>query len=64
MRAAQGGGVRLDTPWSELSDAERDFVVEGDGAGYAGVRGFFALPRAQEVQDARPGVPEPLPRGT
>ena len=42
MRAAQGGAVRLDTPWSELTDAERDFVVEGDGAGYAGVRGFFA----------------------
>ncbi len=42
MRAAQGGRVRLDTPWRELTDAERDFVVEGDGAGYAGVRGFFA----------------------
>ena len=42
MRAAQGGAVRLDTPWSELTDAERDFVVEGDGAGYPGVRGFFA----------------------
>ena len=42
MRAAQGGAVRLDTPWSGLTDAERDFVVEGDGAGYAGVRGFFA----------------------
>ena len=42
MRAAQGGAVRLDTPWSELTDAERDFVVDGDGDGYAGVRGFFA----------------------
>ncbi len=42
MRAAKDGGVRLDTPWRELTDAERDFVVEGDGAGYAGVRGFFA----------------------
>ena len=42
MRAAKGGGVRLDTPWCELTDAERDFVVEGDGAGYPGVRGFFA----------------------
>ena len=42
MRAAKDGAVRLDTPWSELTDAERDFVVEGDGAGYAGVRGFFA----------------------
>ncbi len=42
MRAAKGGAVRLDTPWRELTDAERDFVIEGDGAGYAGVRGFFA----------------------
>ena len=42
MRAAKGAALRLDTPWCELTDAERDFVVEGDGAGYAGVRGFFA----------------------
>ena len=42
MRAAPDGAVRLDTPWGELSDAERDYVIEGDGAGYAGVRGFFA----------------------
>ena len=42
MRAAQDGAVRLDTPWSELSDAERDYVIEGDGAGFPGVRGFFA----------------------
>ena len=41
-RAARGGKVRLDTPWRDLSDAERDFVIEGDGAGYPGVRGFFA----------------------
>ena len=42
MRAAKGAALRLDTPWCELSDTERDFVVEGDGAGYPGVRGFFA----------------------
>ena len=41
-RAARGGKVRLDTPWRDLTDDERDFVIEGDGAGYAGVRGFFA----------------------
>ncbi len=41
-RAARGGEVRLDTPWRDLTDAERDFVLEGDGAGYMGVRGFFA----------------------
>ena len=39
-RAARDGAVRLDTPWRELTDAEREFVVEG-GAGYPGVREFF-----------------------
>ena len=38
--APRGGGVRLDVPWSELTDDERRFVIEGDGA-YRGVRGFF-----------------------
>ena len=41
-RAARRRDVRTTVPWSELSDEERRFVVEGDGAGYAGVRGFFA----------------------
>ncbi len=40
-RAAQDGAVRLTTPWCELTDAERHFVVEGDDAGYPGIRGFF-----------------------
>ena len=40
-RAAEGGAVRLDTSWCDLTDAEREFVVEGDGAGYPGIRGFF-----------------------
>ena len=40
-RAAEGGAVRLTTPWCDLTDAEREFVVEGDGAGYPGIRGFF-----------------------
>jgi excinuclease ABC subunit A len=40
-RAAKGRGVRLDVPWSELSDAEKQFVIEGDGGGYEGVKGFF-----------------------
>jgi excinuclease ABC subunit A len=39
-RAAKRGMVRLDVPWSHLTDEERAFVVEG-GDGYAGVRGFF-----------------------
>ena len=54
MRAAKGGAVRLDTPWAELTDAERDFVIEGDGAGYPGVRGFFgALERKKYKMHVR-----------
>jgi excinuclease ABC subunit A len=33
--------VRLDVPWAELSDEERRFVIEGDGASWEGVKGFF-----------------------
>ena len=40
-RAAKKGGVRLDTPWADLTDEERRFVVDGDGD-YEGIRGFFA----------------------
>ena len=39
-RAARKTGIRLDAPWSELTDDERTLVVEGDG-GYDGIRGFF-----------------------
>jgi excinuclease ABC subunit A len=39
-RAARKGRVRLDVPWTDLTDEERRFVVEGD-ADYDGVRGFF-----------------------
>jgi excinuclease ABC subunit A len=39
-RAARKSAVRLDVPWSELTDDERKFVVEGDD-GYDGIRGFF-----------------------
>ena len=41
-REARRLGVNLDTPWQDLSDAERRVVVEGDGGEYAGIRGFFA----------------------
>jgi excinuclease ABC subunit A len=39
-RAARKTGIRLDVPWSELTDDERRFVVDGDGE-YEGIRGFF-----------------------
>jgi len=46
-RAARKKGTRLDVPWSDLTDEERKFVVDGDpstGSGqtdYEGIRGFF-----------------------
>jgi excinuclease ABC subunit A len=41
-KAAKKIRLRLDVPWTELTDAERTFVVEGDtAADYDGVRGFF-----------------------
>ena len=41
-RAAKQTGVRLEVPWSQLTDAERTFIIEGDQAsGYDGVKGFF-----------------------
>ena len=40
-RAARARGVRTNVPWSELDDAERAFVVDGDGEGRQGIRGFF-----------------------
>ena len=39
-RTAKKTPIRLDVPWSELTDEERHLVVEGDGD-YDGVRGFF-----------------------
>ena len=40
-RAARPRGVRTTVPWSDLSDSERRFVIEGDGEAYAGIQGFF-----------------------
>ncbi|HEV8394433.1 MAG TPA: excinuclease ABC subunit UvrA, partial [Vicinamibacterales bacterium] len=39
-RVAKKAAIRLDVPWSDLSDDERQLVVEGHGD-YDGVRGFF-----------------------
>jgi excinuclease ABC subunit A len=40
-RMAKARGVRLDVPWRDLTAEERTLIVEGDGADYEGVRGFF-----------------------
>jgi len=40
-RAAKSSALRLDVPWSQLSDEEKRFVVEGDGGDYEGIKGFF-----------------------
>jgi excinuclease ABC subunit A len=39
-RAAKKHKLRLDVPWADLRDEERQFVIEG-GGDYEGIRGFF-----------------------
>src|SRR5688500_18121510 len=39
-RAARKAGTRLDVPWTDLTDEERTFVVDGNDD-YDGIRGFF-----------------------
>ena len=41
LKRAARGRVRLDVPWAELSDDEKRFVIDGDGASFEGVKGFF-----------------------
>jgi excinuclease ABC subunit A len=50
-RAARGKGIRMDVAWSALTDAERRFVIEGDG------------PSTLRPFDVAQGRPEPG-RGT
>ncbi|MEO2195330.1 MAG: excinuclease ABC subunit UvrA, partial [bacterium] len=40
-RAARAADVRLTTPWRDLTDTERVFIVEGNGSDYKGIQGFF-----------------------
>ena len=40
-RAARVQKISLDVPWEEMSDQDRQFIIEGDGQGYDGIRGFF-----------------------
>ena len=41
LKRSARGRVRLDVPWSSLSDDEKRFVIDGDGASFEGVKGFF-----------------------
>src|SRR5262245_47927413 len=41
-REAKRLGIPLDTPWQDLADDQRRLVIEGDGAEYGGIRGFFS----------------------
>ena len=41
LKRASRGRVRLDAPWNDLTDDEKRFVIDGDGASFEGVKGFF-----------------------
>ncbi len=40
-RAAKPAGVSMDIAWKDLNEDEQHFIIEGDGRGYDGIRGFF-----------------------
>jgi excinuclease ABC subunit A len=40
-KVAKSIGVPLDTPWQDLTPEQKRLVIEGDGADYGGIRGFF-----------------------
>jgi excinuclease ABC subunit A len=43
-KAARKRNVRIDVPWSELTEDEKEFVISGSTdaeLGYSGIRGFF-----------------------
>ena len=41
LKRAAKKRVRLEVPWSELDEDEKRFVIDGDGGGWEGVKGFF-----------------------
>ena len=41
LKRAARGRVRLDVPWADLSVDEKRYVIDGDGASFEGVKGFF-----------------------
>jgi excinuclease ABC subunit A len=40
-RAAKPAGVSMDLAWKDLNDEEKQFIIEGNGRDYDGIRGFF-----------------------
>jgi excinuclease ABC subunit A len=40
-RAGRKAKIPLDAKWSELTNEQKQFVIEGDGESYEGIRGFF-----------------------
>ncbi len=40
-KVARARGVRTNVAWSELTEDERTFIVDGDGEEYGGIKGFF-----------------------
>ncbi len=41
LRYARARGVATDIPWRELSEADRQWVIQGDDKGWYGVAGYF-----------------------
>ncbi len=41
LRACRRLGIPTDQPWSQLEEAQRRIVLEGDGGDWYGVKGFF-----------------------
>jgi excinuclease ABC subunit A len=41
LRACEAQGIDLEKPFAELGTKDRDFVFEGDGGSWGGVRAFF-----------------------
>ncbi len=61
-RAAKTAGIRLDMPWKDLTDAERRDRRRRRWERLRRHSRILPLARAQEIQGARPRVPEPLSR--
>ena len=40
-RAARSAGIRLDVPWRDLAEDERELVLHGRRRDFDGVHGFF-----------------------